>query len=237
MKTHILILISIFSLEICSAQTLKVTYTERVDLSESLSQIDNPAIKKMVMEKTGTPKRFELISSNGISLYKKEEKQDYNQNVTIMGAGGSEDIIYKNHKKNEFVNQTDFMSRTFLIQDKLSKLNWKITDETQKIGNYSCRKAVLKRGDNNIIAWFTDEISSNDGPREYYGLPGLILKVKTKSIIIEATNISVSKEKADIKKPTKGKKVTREEFERIKEEKLNNLTGGQKNNGVQIIKM
>lgn len=130
------------------------------------------------------------------------------------------------------------MSRTFLIQDKLQKNNWIITDDTSKIGEYECKKATLKKANNNITAWFTNEIPSNEGPREFYGLPGLVLKIETGTLIIEATNISISKDKVTIKKPTKGKKITAEKFEKIKEEKVNGLTGGKrKGNGVQVIKM
>ncbi len=224
----------------CSAQTLKVTYSEKVDISKDLEAIEDPAIKQLVMQQVGIPKYFTLTSCNQISVYenKKSEAVDGgNSNVTVMVGGVENDIICKNHIKKEFVRQTDFMSRTFLIQDKLPQFDWKITDKVQKIGRYSCRKAILKQDDYEVVAWFVDEIPSNDGPKEYYGLPGLILKIKTPSLIIEATDISFSKEKIELKKPTKGKKVTREEFEKIKEEKLKNLTGGQKNNGVQVIEM
>ncbi len=240
MKYLLSIIITSFMLMSCNAQTLKVTYTEKMDISKQLEGIDDPAIKKIVAQQVGAPKYFSLTSSNQISIYenKKEETADNsNSNVTVMGNGAETDIIYKNHKNRKFVRQTDFMSRTFLIQDNLLKIDWKITNETQKIGKYLCRKATLKQGDNEIIAWFTDEISSNDGPREYYGLPGLILKVSTPSVTIEATDVTLSKEKVELEKPTKGKKVTREEFEKIKKDKINSLTGGQTENGVKVIKM
>jgi len=232
-------IITLFTLFSCNAQTIKVTYSEKMDLSEKLKSIDNPMIKQMIIEKTGKPKYYELKSADGISIYKNNssDDEDVDNGVTMIGTGG-EDIIYKNHNQNIYVKQTDFMSRTFLIEDKLQKNNWKITTNTLKIGEYLCKKAVLKKGESEIMAWFTNEIPSNEGPREYYGLPGLILKVETGTLIIEATNISILKEKIEIQKPTKGKKVTQEEFEKIRKEKINSLTGGkQKGNGVQVIKM
>ncbi len=239
-----MIMVSFFTLEVSNAQTLKVTYTEKLDLSKKLAGVENPMIKQMILEKAGAPKYFDLTNCNQTSVYEikqidEESNSNSNSNVLVMGTGVEGDIIYRNYKTNKFIRQTDFMSRTFLIEGKLLENDWKITSEAQKIGNYLCRKAVLKQDTNEIIAWFTDEIPSNDGPREYYGLPGLVLKVQTTSSIIEATNIVISKEKVELKKPTKGKKVTREEFQKIKKEKLENLTGGQKNNGngVQIIKM
>ncbi len=232
-------IITLFTLFSCNAQTIKVTYSEKMNLSEKLKSIDNPMIKQMIIDKTGKPKYYELKSVDGISIYQSVNSNDneIDNGVTMIGTGG-EDIIYKNHKKNIYTKQTDFMSRTFLIDDKLKKFEWKITDETQKIGDYLCKKALLKSEDNEIVAWFTNEIPSNEGPRKYYGLPGLILKVETGTLIIEATNISILKEKIEIPKPAKGKKVTQEEFEKIRKEKINSLTGGkQKGNGVQVIKM
>ncbi len=241
MKQITITLVTLFTLMSCKAQTLKVTYSEKMDLTEKLKSIDNPMIKQMIIEKTGKPKYYELISSNGISIYKKSDKNSQdagndNNSVTVIGGSGGEYVMYKNHKDKTYTNQTEFMSRTFLIEDSLPQYDWKITNETQKIGDYLCKKAVLNDGKNKIIAWFTSEIPANEGPRKYYGLPGLILKLETGTVIIEAVNISFSKEKIEITKPTKGKKLTQKEFDKIKEEKIKRLTGG-KQNGVQVIKM
>ncbi len=233
-------IITLFTLFSCNAQTIKVTYSEKIDLSEKLKSIDNPMIKQMIIEKTGKPKYYELISSKGISIYQKHKNEEENVDNEITMIGGSKkNILYKNFNDKTFIKQVDFMSRTFLIEDKLQKIDWKMTEETQKIGEYLCRKAILKKGDNEIAAWFTNEIPSNDGPRGYFGLPGLILEIKTGMVTVKATNISISKEKAKIQKPSKGKKVTQKEFEKIRKEKMDELIGNKKQNGegVQFIKM
>lgn len=223
----------------CTGQTIKVTYSETMDLSEKLESITDPMIKKMVMDKVGKPKLYKLVSSDGVSSYQiqDDEEEIAGGKVAVYEAGG-ENVFYKNHKNNELINQTNFMSRHFLIEEKLEKYDWKITNETAKIGDYSCKKAILKQADKEIAAWFTSEIPSNEGPKKYYGLPGLILKVQTKSLVIEATKIELLSKQAKIIKPTKGKKVTRAEFDKIKEKKIKNITGGnEKSGGVQIIKM
>lgn len=216
------------SITLSNAQTLKVSYSETMDLSKEVSDIEDIAIKKMLLEKTGKPKYFELSSYNQVSTYelKKDDEANNTGTVIILTGGGNssdKDIIYKDFKNRKLVRQAEFMSRTFLIEDKLEKNDWQISDETQKIGKYTCQKATLTRGEENITAWFTVEIPSNDGPGNYYGLPGLILKVKTNSFTIEAKNVTISKEKIELKKPTKGKKVTAEEFEKIKTDKIDNL--------------
>lgn len=231
---HTFTIILLFAFIGSNAQNFKLTYSETLDLSDKLQSIDDPAIRKLVMDQAGQPKMYELISCNGTSIYQKISNDEEDKNITISGG---EDIFYKNHNKKLLFQQTNFMSRTFLIEDKLEKNNWEITNETIKIGNYTCQKATLKQGQSIITAWFTSEIPSNEGPRNFYGLPGLILKVETKTEIIEATKFEILKTPVEITKPTKGKKVTRKEFETIKAEKIKNLKGNENNKEVQVIKM
>ncbi len=234
MKNRITI-IAFFTFVLCNAQGLKITYTEAMDLSDKLKGIENPIIRQAVMQKI-KPKKYELISIDGVSIYQNKVEKDNDVDNGVLLINSSEYVFYKNHKNKESVLQTDFMSRVFLIKEKLNPKKWEITNETKKIGNYSCKKAVLK--DKNIIAWFTNEVPSNEGPREFYGLPGLILEVKTNTKKIKATDIKILKEKIKINPPAKGTKITRKEFDKIKKEKIKSLTGGkQKGNGVQVIKM
>ena len=223
-----------------NAQTLKVTYREKLDLTEKMRAVeDRPAVRQLLVEKLGKPKYYELISSDGKSVYQQAQnlnEEDPDNGVIVVG-GGEHDIVYKNYKDRTYAKQTEFMSRTFLIEEKLNVNNWEIKEDTMKIGDYLCKKAMLEKDSISISAWFTGEIPSNEGPGKYYGLPGLILKVETGKVTIEATGISFSKEGTPIERPAKGKKVTLKEFEKIREEKINSITGGKKKKGVQVIKM
>ncbi len=232
-------LVSIFSILVSNAQSLKVEYMETIDLSEKLKAIEDPAIRQLVLSKTSKARHFQLVTDKGISVYQASaetnNENDSDNGVSVSIQSG--DIIYKNHRDNKIIKQTNFMSRFFLITDKLTKPKWQITDENSKIGNYLCKKAILKTENSTVTAWFTEDIPSNEGPSIYFGLPGLILKVKSKEIVIEATKISPLKQKTVLKAPTKGKKVSQKEFEKIVIEKSKNLGGGNNENGVTIIKM
>lgn len=237
---QLLTIIALFTFVLCNAQTIKVTYSEKMDLSEKLKTIDNPMIKQMIIEKTSKPKYYELIYFNGVSIYQKKsiDSENNDEQITMIG-GGEKNIIYRNHNQNIYVRQTDFMSRTFLIEDKLQKNDWKITEDTLRIGEYLCKKAILKKGNNKVTAWFTGEIPSSEGPKNYYGLPGLILNVKIGFLTIEAIDITITKEKTTIQKPIKGKKVTQKEFEKIRQEKMGGLIKDKKQSGdgFKFIKM
>ncbi len=56
--------------------------------------------------------------------------------------------------------------------------NWKISNETKKIENYTCQKATLNHAGRLWEAWFTPDISLQDGPSIFNGLPGLIVYMK-----------------------------------------------------------
>jgi GLPGLI family protein len=56
-------------------------------------------------------------------------------------------------------------------------LDWKITNEKIKIGNFNCQKATTDYSGRKWTAWFTNEIPIQDGPYIFKGLPGLIIKI------------------------------------------------------------
>jgi len=76
----------------------------------------------------------------------------------------------------------------------------------------------------NVIAWYTLDIPVNNGPGDYWGLPGLILELKDDNTQIFCTKIVLNpKEKEDLKEPTKGKVVTRQEYDLIVKEKTKEM--------------
>ncbi len=124
--------------------------------------------------------------------------------------------------KNESIRQIEFMSRYFLISDPIEKNTWKLTRKLLKIQNYVCTAAEMTRGEDRITAWFTSEIPVSIGPADYSGLPGLILAVDVNGeTAFLATSVDLTKPKdGDLSIPSKGKKMSREEFDKIVEEKV-----------------
>lgn len=57
-------------------------------------------------------------------------------------------------------------------------MNWKIINETTKIGDYKAQKAETDFGGRKWIAWFTTDLPFQDGPYKFSRLPGLIVKVE-----------------------------------------------------------
>lgn len=69
-----------------------------------------------------------------------------------------------------------FLNDLFSVQT-VDPINWKLSTETKKVGNYSLQKATTTFGGRNWTAWFNTEINLNEGPYKFRGLPGLIFEI------------------------------------------------------------
>jgi GLPGLI family protein len=86
-----------------------------------------------------------------------------------------------------------------------------------------------------ITAWYTPEIPVNQGPENYWGLPGLILEVNDGKTVILCSKVVLNpKEKAAIKPPTNGKVISQKEFDETvikKMEEFREMNQGRGGNG------
>ena len=233
-----------------------------------------PEMQKQIEErmKAMFEKTFVLTFDKNASTYVEEEKIEaagqqggFRMMSSMMGGGGTH---YKNVKEKIFSVDKEFAGKEFLVQDSLPKLDWKLSGETKKIGNYMCFKATAvrpvsqsdfrnfrrkkedekkeevkqeeakteeKKQDRNtnfmdqwevpkeivVTAWYTPDIPINQGPENYWGLPGLILEVSDGKTVILCSKIVINpKEKKEIKAPKKGKLVTQSEYDKIVAEKM-----------------
>ena len=164
--------------------------------------------------------------------------------IMIGGMAGGRDVLYKNIKEKRMANKTDLMGKIFLIKDNLVSYDWELTGETKNIGNYTCYKAVFEKEEESveikmidgevkeekgmkkrtIVAWYTPDVSISNGPKNFGGLPGLILEVNDGNETIMCSEIVLNpSETIDIKEPTKGKIVTRKKFAEISLEKTKEM--------------
>lgn len=75
-----------------------------------------------------------------------------------------------------------------------------------------------------VTVWYTPQIPVSQGPGEYWGLPGLILEVSADRTTILCSKIVMNpEEKTEIKQPSKGKEVTKEEYNTLVKEKVEEM--------------
>lgn len=86
-----------------------------------------------------------------------------------------------------------------------------------------------------VTAWYTPQIPVSSGPGEYHGLPGLILEVQADRTVMLCTKIVMNpKEKEEIKKPETGELVTRDAYNAIMKQKIEEMRqmyGGRRGGG------
>lgn len=66
----------------------------------------------------------------------------------------------------------------YQYQENTSLFNWKITLAKKMVSGYECQQAFTTFGGRTWEAWFTRDIPVSEGPYKFYGLPGLILRVR-----------------------------------------------------------
>lgn len=170
------------------------------------------------------------------SLYTKSELQPERDMSGFEGGGGRmmrmsmsapHNIVFTDLKKKEVLQQQEFMTRMFLITSELPNTQWKITGRQKMILEYPCMEArSVDTAGIVTVVWFTPSIPVQSGPSRFSNLPGLVLEanVNDSSMVLTAKSISTeAPEKALLKKPKEGKKVSQEEFEQIVADKMEEM--------------
>ncbi|MDE5666098.1 MAG: GLPGLI family protein [Duncaniella sp.] len=82
----------------------------------------------------------------------------------------------------------------YVYTEELPEFDWKISNETDEICGYRCRRATAEFRGRTWDAWYAEEIQISNGPLKFGGLPGLILKIEDekKEHIFEAIQLRKS---------------------------------------------
>ncbi len=119
------------------------------------------------------------------------------------------------------VSESDFRNFRFRNRENKKEETTKDTTKAKKT-NFTDDWEMPK--ENTITAWYCPEIPINQGPENYWGLPGLILEVNDgKTIILCSKIVMNSKDKVEIIPPTKGKEVTQKEYDEIIKKKMEEM--------------
>ena len=116
------------------------------------------------------------------SLLCSDQGDALRNDIIVNGAGkyGKRIVSYcilKNFEDKQIVHTDNVGGEHYEYQEALPSFDWQMTDETKKIWEYTCQKAVCDFRGRTYEAWFTAEIPLTDGPWKFNGLPGLILEV------------------------------------------------------------
>ena len=163
-------------------------------------------------------------TKDGIVL---EEKEFFGKKFLISEGGEKPDWKLGSETK-KIGNYTCFKATLTKEIDPLDVSNF----SRRGRGNGN-RKNVDKKKENKkeeapktitVTAWYTPQIPVSQGPAEYWGLPGLILEISSGTTTVLCSEITLNaSEKVEIKRPKKGKKVTRSEYNKIITKKMEEM--------------
>ncbi len=261
MKKIMMAFCVLFLVTLAQAQQKEGAITYERTMQMQIRINDMPGGMEQQLPRSRTDK-FELVFGNNQSLWKAAEQEPENDHTGGEGGmqirmivAGTDDVLYNNFETARSVEKREMMGKTFIIEDSLRSLKWKMTGETKTILGLPCMKAVTSRIntrtsmniDNgkmerkeiqdtaNITAWFTSAIPVSAGPAEYQGqLPGLILEMDVNNgrQTFKALTLHKKADLAIIKEPSGKKRYTPEEFrkerDKMMEEMQRNNQGGQR---------
>jgi len=213
-----------------------VVYSQTINLHQMIP--DERARQWMPEKQTF---ESELFFQGGKTLFK-PKKSEQPQQVTaddqssgwrmMMNRRRDNTIVYRDLTAGTHLEATAFMDKEFLIEgaDPTISSNWKVTGKQKMVAGYPCISAT--RSDSamgrprEITAWFTPAIPVQSGPQSFGGLPGLILEIDQNQgqMLITATSVEIKALEAGVMAaPDKGKRVTREEYRKIVEERMKEM--------------
>ncbi|WNW01036.1 GLPGLI family protein [Tenacibaculum sp. HL-MS23] len=149
------------------------------------------------------------------------------RNITEIKVGKG--TFFTDNIKSEIINHKNSFGSDFEVVYPQSI--WSIAQQTKKIGKFICYKAtteVVQKGRWGektipVIAWFTTDLPYRFGPKQYSGLPGVILELTEGSLTFYAQKIKLNQISLKLKeREGGGQRVTKKEFDDISKKVFEN---------------
>mgnify|MGYP000339038932 CR=1 FL=1 len=151
-------------------------------------------------------------------------ESDADKKIDLLSAFIGDNKYYYNSLENSSITEKNFLGESFIII-KTPNFSWNLTQEQLVIGNYTCYKATTikevtnrlgKKIQKKILVWYTLEIPVRAGIKDFQGLPGAIVSLEAEGLTYKLSEIKTKlNNKIQKTKPSKGKIVTQDEFDKI----------------------
>ncbi|MGQ1943888.1 GLPGLI family protein [Ornithobacterium rhinotracheale] len=221
----------LFSMVLC-AQSVVVDYEQTKHMKIGG---DNPNdTHKLMMQVYSRPTYYKLFIFKDKSLYQKQEVVDNGQKKYILPVQGEVKVesVLTNYADKKQIQEAIYARKKFWVESQLQQnYQWELKDGEQEILGFLCRKAVAKTDTGIVItAWYTTDVPYKMGPLDYYGLPGLIMKVVShpenqpeNNVETIAINIGEQSSLPSIEKFNKNKIISSAEFQKLIKDHLEQL--------------
>lgn len=193
--------------------TIKVEFAKTMNVHAYYKELDEEWYNYI---KENLPREvtdyYEFVGDSSRSIYKPGKERPIEPNSSYRGVA-DKNVVYNDYTAGTSIAQKPVFEETFLVQDSLAGIKWKVTPDTRTIAGFECRKAVGILDDSiAVFAFYTEELMIKGGPEGIHGLPGMILGVGVPRLHSTwfATKVEVVDVNMKLVTPaTKGKKVDR----------------------------
>ncbi len=195
----------------------KIEFERKINLYAQREAVSDPGddswleFSKKLSNKFKTD-YFDLQFTRTKTLYRPGRESADRPDPFFFEPPALENIIFADLDLDKSVSEKKVFEQTFLVEDTMRRIKWKITDETRVIAGFNCRRAnALIMDSIYVVAFYTDEILTSGGPEFFSGLPGMILGVALphQHVTWFATKVeSIAVPEAQVGAPAKGKRVT-----------------------------
>lgn len=217
--------INLFCQEFVSTYAMKCNLSD-LNTDDNANKVKNEILS--VLETNSDDLEFNLTFSKNASIFSFNNKMKKNENSVNLSQINAENLglFYIDNNKGIILNQKTIYGQPFIVKENINNINWILTNEHRKIGNYTCYKAIYNtkvylrsesgkiEKQKNVIAWYSPQLPYSSGPIGYCGLPGLIIELHDDIFIYYLKKIDFYKtNNIKIGYPSNGKLVSKIEFD------------------------
>jgi GLPGLI family protein len=141
-----------------------------------------------------------LTFNDSISQYLVFDRENIGDKYEIdvimeLKGNGVPEVMETNLFTNKISFVQNIMDETYLVNETKKKIDWTITSETKKIGNFICYKAIGIFRQRTFYVYFCPDLQSSFGPWKLNGLPGVILEAQESNNLLRifAKQVDISK--------------------------------------------
>ena len=227
-KPALLIILFFYIVSYSQIKTGVIQY--KVSLNKEIPSTINSAQNDLIlkMDKEAEKISYTLIFCQDESYFYANPKLVEISNFSFLAGTYNFGKIkyYQNKIKQEYREYVDSKKLGPQILNKKVFYEWSLLQETKMIDGYKCYKAtspsISSTGEKsinykfNITAWYCPKIPIHNGPKEFGGLPGLILELQIYKSTYTAFTINIDpKTLPEIDKLTSLKAISEETYKQM----------------------
>lgn len=213
MKNIIILFVFIFlgskSIQAQYVESGEIIFEVKTNLKKSMG---NSGWAEMMKDKMPNFKTsfYKYSFSDNKSLYRFDHWENKDFSSDMMNKSDEQSLWFSDLNANKLSMIKEVFGTSFNIQDSISKIEWKLSNENRIIAGYNCRKATGKIMDSvYVFVFYTEDINISGGPCSINGLPGMILGMTIPRMYTSwiATSIGPLTNASEIKSPEPSKNI------------------------------